>query len=223
MMKVIKPQLLSLLFRPFLLRSQWRLSTTTLVGFALSEPRRLIGEQALWPLIAEGTAGLPWDEGLPKFRSEMLLFGSCYAPGGAAQPVLAVKAEVGSVSKRLAVIGPRTWTFSGFSDPKPFAQMPLDWEHAFGGAEFAKNPKGTGLAEVKDETGRAVVPLPNIEYPDRLIRSRRDRPEPAGFLTIEVTWPQRATKAGTYGKSYLERDFPGLAADVQPEFFQLAP
>jgi uncharacterized protein YjbI with pentapeptide repeats len=56
-----------------------------------------------------------------------------------------------------------------------------------------------------------------------LVSSPSQRPEPAGFGPLEMGWPQRVSKAGTYDARWLEEDFPGYARDTDPAFFSTAP
>lgn len=221
-MKIVKPTALSFTSRPFLLLGRQRLTLTSLVGFSLtSEAPRLIPEIALWLAIADVTGGLI-DEGLPKPRAEFLVFGSCHTPNARPLPVSYVRAQLGAVDKRLAVIGDRHWQQSMFkapsSEPIPFIEMPLAWDRAFGGPSYKKNPLGRGI-DAKD--GR--IALPNIEHARALITAQSQRPEPAGFGPIDVTWPQRASLAGTYGSGYLEKEFPGFARDTDSAFFSTTP
>src|SRR5262249_24725048 len=39
----------------------------------------------------------------------------------------------------------------------------------------------------------------------------------------DMTWPQRFSKVGTYDDAWLKNDFPGLARDLDPSFFNTAP
>ena len=65
--------------------------------------------------------------------------------------------------------------------------------------------------------------LPNIEHHDKLIRSQKDRPTPAGFAPYDVAWPQRMSKAGTHDKKWLKTRFPGFAEDMDWTMFNAAP
>ena len=97
----------------------------------------------------------------------------------------------------------------------PFTAMPLDWAHAFGGPELPANPVGRGIADDA---------LPNIEDPRETIRSRNDRPAPAGFAPVNPSWSQRATKLGKdYGPGWVARRAPWYAEDMNWSYFQAAP
>jgi uncharacterized protein YjbI with pentapeptide repeats len=221
-MKVVKPMALSFACRPVLLLGRQRLVVTSMIGFALDEgTRRLLPEIELWPAVAKATKGLV-DEGLPKSRGEVLLHGSCHTPNGAPLPVSFVRLQLGTVDKMLSVIGDRHWQEGAWksptTEPVPFTEMPLGWERAFGGPEYAKNPLGRGIAE---EHG--TVALPNIEPARGLLTARSERPEPAGFGPLDLGWPQRMQLAGTYDAAWLETAFPGYARDTDPALFSMAP
>lgn len=154
-----------------------------------------------------------------KLNAEVMLRGTCYAPN--AEPVAScpIKLAVGAWSKLLRVSGRRVWSdgFSGaaMSEALPFTQMPLGYENAFGGPGYALNPvgKGFGTSEV-----------PGVELGRELVRSRGDRPTPAGFGPLNPAWPQRSGKMGKeYGKSYREKRAPFYAEDFDWTYFQAAP
>jgi uncharacterized protein YjbI with pentapeptide repeats len=227
-MKVVKPTVVSFTHRTLLLLGQQRLSTTCMIGFALgSGERRLVTDGQLWDAIGESTAGIA-DEGLPKANGEVLIFGYCHAPGGRPVPLSYVRVRVApsepdpkrTVDKKLFVFGDREWKDGVFgksmTDPVPFTTMPLGWERAFGGETYPKNPLGRGIAPGE---GTDAIPLPNVEEASSHVDSPSARPEPAGFGLIEMGWPQRQSKAGTYDDRWLEEDFPGYARDTDPSFF----
>ena len=68
--------------------------------------------------------------------------------------------------------------------------MPIDWTRSFDRAGFDKNPYGKGMSPV-DAGGSPVQPLPNIETYGQMLRSPNERPDPAGFLPMDVTFTQR--------------------------------
>jgi Uncharacterized protein conserved in bacteria (DUF2169) len=221
-MKLVKPSALSFTCRPLLLLGRQRLTLTSLIGFSLSAGApRLIPEIVLWPAIAAVTGGLV-DEGLPKPRGEVLVYGSCHTPGAKPLPACHVRVQLGAVDKKLAVIGDRCWQEKAWKDPStqpvPFTEMPIGWDRAFGGPDYAKNPLGRGIVSTD-----GVVALPNIEHAGGLITSPSQRPDPAGFGPLDVAWPQRTGLAGTYDARWLKEGFPGFARDTDPAFFSTAP
>jgi uncharacterized protein YjbI with pentapeptide repeats len=186
------------------------------------------------------------DEGLPKPCGEVVVYGSCHTPGVLPLPGAMVRvrlARAGAppdaralVDKQLAVFGDRYWagtasrereaavpTSSRATEPVPFTEMPLRWERAFGGPTYAKNPLGRGIERAETSDGIFRVPLPNVELPSKLVTSSSQRPEAAGFVPLDVSWPQRQSFAGSYGGRWLEEDFPGYARDTDPAFFSTAP
>lgn len=117
---------------------------------------------------------------------------------------------------RLVATGPRSFDASGVPGPPgPFQPVPLRWENAYGGPGFLANPAGTGLTPGS--------PLPRLEDPDRLIRSRADRPPPGCFGPIAAWWPARTALLGSYGDAWQRERWPHFPADFDPAFFQAAP
>lgn len=129
--------------------------------------------------------------------------GTVYGPARAPH-VVPVTLRIGNEMRRLAVFGDRRWrrSFGGDllpSDPVPFDAMPLSFDIAYGGqyeippgpdpvsglphpgmvVGFSKNPEGRGF--YRDEDAAEGSLLPNIEWPDKLVRTWNDQPEPAGF------------------------------------------
>lgn len=129
--------------------------------------------------------------------------GTVHAPARAPY-VVPVSLRIGDELRRLAVFGDRRWkrSFGGDllpSDPAPFSAMPLSFDKAYGGhyemppgpdpvsglphpgctVAFSKNPTGRGFYQ--DEDAAEGHLLPNIEWPDKLVRKWDDHPEPAGF------------------------------------------
>ena len=91
---------------------------------------------------AMGAALHPSDFAPFKLNAEVLVVGSCYAPGGKPVAECTVAVKVGDWSKGLKIVGRRT----SASKPNPFTSMPLDWAHAFGGPGDGDNPAGMGRA-----------------------------------------------------------------------------
>lgn len=152
-----------------------------------------------------------------KPRAEALLQGTCHAPGGRPAPVVHVHFRAGNLSKTLAVSGDRrARILRSPTDPEPFTQMPLTYEHAFGGAAYKKNPLGKGRDPIIGPDGEKIHPLPNIETPDGGV-------QPAGFAPIPSTWPQRMSKTGTFKKRWLKERWPWYPDDFDWSFFNAAP
>ncbi|MHC4400594.1 MAG: DUF2169 family type VI secretion system accessory protein [Planctomycetota bacterium] len=224
-MKVLKPLKLSLLTRCFEQKRRYFLGVGILALHRFSSA--LASEVDMWKFLPEtlGKDAVP-DAGMPKSRGEFLVTGSAYQPGGVPRPKAEVRVQVGSLEKTLHVFGDRLWEEGLLrdtpSEPTPFVEMPITWEHAFGGEGFDPNPLGKGFAPVETDDG-PVHPLPNVELPTGLLRSKRDRPEPAGMGPIDLMWPQRFSKVGTHDKQWLAERFPGFADDMDWSIFNLAP
>lgn len=217
-MRGIKPFKLSFITRPFSWGQQHHLGIGVL-AYARLGPPELFTDFEMWNEVSAllGKDAV-LDAGLPKSRSEFLLVGSAHQPGGAPGTTCPVTVRVGDMQKRLYVIGDRFWKNQVPTEPQPFVEMPLGWQNAFGGEGFDKNPLGKGFALVKD-----VRPLPNLELPGQMIKSEKDRPEPAGFGPVDFIWPQRFSLAGTYDKRWMETRFPGYAEDMDWRIWNLAP
>ena len=228
MTRVIKPLRISLNQRVVTVRREHHLSVGMLMYFPLEAPEVPLPEPGMWQQVGK-TLGKDaiFDEGLPKPRGEVLVFGRAYAPGGQPQRGFAARlrvdrGEAALVDKSVYAVGKRRWQVNGPSDPEPITEMALVWENAFGGPDYPPNPRGMGIASV-EENGSKVHPLPHLESPDHLIKSPNDRPPPACFGALDPTLAGRMAKMGTYGTKWVEQEFPGFAKDLDPEYFQVAP
>lgn len=173
---------------------------------------------------AAGASTKPSDLADFKLRGEVLLTGSCHAPGGKPTGESFVRLTVRTAADKSLVaidrrvFGPRVWTESvvgkASTDPLPFKSMPLGWANAFGGEGFEDNPVGKGLGTHE---------LPNIEWADA-ITSKADRPQPACPGPISPFWAARTSKVGkAYGKDWQKTRAPYYAEDFDWAFFQSAP
>jgi uncharacterized protein YjbI with pentapeptide repeats len=229
-MKVLKKNEHAPIFRPFGVGGKLYLAVASLTFFDLSEQPRALTEQDMWKTLpAELGASGVLDSGLPKAVGEVLVAGSCFAPGRTPVPVAEASFRVGPVAKKLTVFGDRFWSSgsslaASASAPRPFASMPLTWERSFGGPDFEANPLGKGASPVAvPGTAETIWPLPNIEPPDKLVADPRDRPEPAGFGPRGVTHPARKALCGTYDATWQREHWPYFPADYKFAFANEAP
>jgi uncharacterized protein YjbI with pentapeptide repeats len=166
-----------------------------------------------------GEALYPGDFADFKLRAEVMLRGTCHAPGARPVKECPVRFSVGGLSKLLRVVGPRVYSdglLQGATEPKPFTSMSLDWSNAFGGPGFDDNPVGKGFG--------ALLELPNVEAPGHPVSARGERHEPAGFGPVASTWPRRAQKVGkAYGAAWKKTNAPFYAEDFDWSYFSSAP
>jgi hypothetical protein len=179
----------------------------------------------------EGSMKFESDLILKKCTTDVFVVGHAYAPPATATRQLDVGFRLGALQKTLRVFGDRVWDRSGPSPPEPFVKMPIVYERAFGGADRCsqmperdwewRNPVGTGFA-VSAANLRGVR-LANFEYPNDLIVSWNDRPNPAGFGPIAAHWQPRVGFAGTYDERWMKERQPLVPQDFDERFFQAAP
>ncbi|UCG63877.1 MAG: DUF2169 domain-containing protein [Deltaproteobacteria bacterium] len=228
-MKVIKPLNQGLLFKVFEDARKCYLSVAVFNFFPFEASSGLLSEIDMWKFVAsELGKDAVLDMCMPKPKCEVLVVGKCFAPKGKPVPAYEVRLQIGPIDKTLNVYGDRFWKrkrgiLKTISDPLPFTEMDITYENAFGGPDYKKNPLGKGHAPVKTDSGDTVHPLPNIEDPRDLIDSPKKKPNPAGFAPIDLTWPQRFDKVGTYDEKWQTERFPGLAEDIDWTFFNAAP
>jgi len=221
-MRVVKPNCISLISRPFEYRHRMFLGLAAAVFVPLRR-RALLSEAAMWSFLGESLPeGVALDAGIPKKGGEVLLTGSAWSDPDADPTRCRVRLRCGSVDKTLHVFGDRFLTKAGATEPEPFESIPLDWSRAYGGEGFDANPLGKGAQALRLENGEMARPLPNIQIP-RSGRMASDQTAPAGFGPIDPAWPARAKHAGTYDKAWLESDYPGFASDIDWRFFSAAP
>src|SRR5947209_3221211 len=163
-----------------------------------------------------------------KPRADILLVGKCHVPAGKLAHNSSVTLRVGSKSKSLAVFGNRQWVrsfglFWEISPPQPFSEMELRYENSFGGRKFKMNPVGKGYAKEEDEDGSSVRPLPNIEEPDHLIKSRSTESSVAGFGPLGNMWESRKSKLGTYKGKWKRERWPWFPEDFDWSHYNAAP
>ncbi|MBM4359037.1 MAG: DUF2169 domain-containing protein [Deltaproteobacteria bacterium] len=222
-MKVVKPQKLGVLVRPYERSGGARLAVAALAYVAFDAPDRLLQEVAMWRFVGEALGGAPLDVGLDKPRGEVLVHGACHAPGGIPATEVRVRVGCGPVERQLVVSGDRVFREGVPTAPEPFVVMPLSPERAFGGPGFPDNPRGKGAPASDDEEaeGRA---LPNVEDEGARIVEPADRPPcAAGLGPVDLSAPTRLRRAGTHDEAWLRERAPFHPDDLDPTFFNEAP
>lgn len=193
---------------------------------------RLVDEP--WdPDAEQSSIRLPTDLCLRKPSTDVVVAGSAISPNRKPVKELDVWVRVGPVSKRLKVFGTRVW-FPGalgmtLSAPRPFQELPLRWEYAYGGMDTS-NPK-RAAHEPRNPVGRGVAadpktlmhqPGPQIEDPEHLISSTRTKPAPAGVGAIGPQFEPRLRYAGTYDDRWQKERMPLPPLDFDERHNQVA-
>jgi uncharacterized protein YjbI with pentapeptide repeats len=222
-MKTIKPQKLGLLTRNFETNHRFYMGVSVLMYVPLCGPSDLLSEASLWEMVP-GELGPEeiLEAAIPKAKAEFLASGYAFPPGGKPSPACTVRIALGDREKTLNVFGDRHWKLGTISRPEPFEKMPLVWARAYGGQGFADNPLGRGFKAVAGKQGKIRM-LPNLQYATDTLYDPDIGIKPAGFGPLDITRPQRFSKAGTYDKTWLKEDFPAFARDMDWTIFNIAP
>ena len=227
---MIKPRTLGVLAKAERRKVGASYIVTALGLFDLARPDadRFETDQALWLLAAKALPkGSVIDVGMPKPRAELLIGGAARAPTGQPATAMAVEWAVGPLRKRLVAFGDRYWQIAdggvAATSPRPFTEIPLSPERAFGGAGFADNPGGLGYRTIERIRAGELVALPNIENADQLVLAPESRPAPALCGPMDMASPKRRRYAGTYDGHWLKHVAPALPDDVDPRLFLTAP
>jgi len=172
-----------------------------------------------------------------KYACDVLLNGSAYAPGGRAVTRAQVGLRVGPMNKVCDVVGPRVWQAGATirpSAPKPFTQLPISYDLAFGGVDqeatdpaehdaYLLNPVGRGFRKHLKSTWVDGKPLPNTEEPGQSVNWPTNKYRPMAFGPVGRGWAPRNRYAGTYDQQWLDDVFPFLPRDFDERYYHAAP
>ncbi len=180
-------------------------------------------EQEFWeevPTVFANLGQAPCiDPCLPKPGGEVLVAGFCRSPHKLPVEAMQASFKVGKIARSFAVFGDREQLFAGgYSKPLPFSAMPLTWEKAFGGVNFASNPHGKGL----NTDNKSDILAPNVEDPRKLLLHSSDMLEPVCPFPLGFDNPQRRALSGTYDEHWQKNISPDYPEDLNPEFFYSA-
>lgn len=225
-MRVFKPKNLGVLHRTYSKEGKHKFVVSPLVFFDLKNPASIFNETTGWSLTKKSTGLEEYlDEGMPKGRNEVLIFGKVHAPGELPVSDLQASFSVGRMQKKIRVIGDRVWQKKFLrkraSKPASFLSMPLQWERAWGGPNDPINLNGTGMM-TEDRDGSINVSLPNFEYVDRNFFSPTKTQAPVGFGPLDISSPSRKIFAGTYDGDYFQNQFPDLPKDLEFDLYNRA-
>lgn len=231
-MNIVKPLQLGVLHKSFTYLEKDIFAVSIPIAFSLLDGEILL-EQTLWENVGEQIGSDIFDGAMPKEVGEVLVAGSFMAPNNqkveAGSVTLNVSATTSQgiekplVHKELAIFGNRHWhklLGAGItpSSPEPFTELPISYQHAYGGEGFELNPEGIGFKPVETEFGERHF-LPNIEYKNQILTSSSTKPAPASLGRLDIMWHQRLSKAGTYDQKYIEEKMPGLPDDINWLYF----
>ncbi len=191
------------------------------------------GDQ-LYDPVRGGSVKFESDAAPFKPKGDIALVGRAHAPGKIPVKALDVMMRVGSLKKRLRVIGDRTWSCLGAlwpavaSEPKPFTEMGLVYERSFGGIDrnagafCRENISGCGFYAKKSKKNLHGAPLANIEDPEHRVKSWKDHPKPVGFGFYGKTWAPRLECLGTYDENWQKHRAPRPPLDFRLEYYNAA-
>ncbi len=111
------------------------------------------------------------------------------------------------IDKSLHVFGERTRAEG--AAPKPFQELPITYERAYGGVGFPDNPVGTGAAP-------DARTLPNVVHP-------ANPRQPAGFGPISKRWASRRRLLGGSAPALVERQGAQIPDEFDWRYFHAAP
>jgi uncharacterized protein YjbI with pentapeptide repeats len=221
-MRIIKPLRLGIMNRPcFYKAHKPYLGVAVLALVDMGAQPMLRPEPELWQLAQSelSSTGGVVDTAYPKYYAEFLATGHAYPHACLAENVCRASITLGEKQKSLIVSGDRQWQGETPTSPRPFASLPIDWPHAYGGPHIAANPRGIGA-----EANGAPQRLPNIELPGERMTSPTQQITPAGFDAIDITWPARQAFIGRrYDEAWVKRGAIGLADDADFRLFNIAP
>ena len=184
---------------------------------------------------AASSLKLEADTALAKPATDVVVLGTARSHAGPVES-LDVGARVGPVRKVARVVGDRVYTRTAgtvvLSRPRPFTEMPLVYERAFGGWDRShadprrhtfepRNPVGVGFGTPLSAEG-ATMPAPNVVSPDKPSPAYGEVVEPVGFGFVAPHWQPRAAFAGTYDEAWDKTRKPLLPADFSPRYFNAA-
>jgi hypothetical protein len=201
-------------------------------GLQIAEDQpEVVMEDKYWGEPGQSSVRYESDVTLDKPHTDLVINGHAHAPRGRAVREMNVYVRYQErLLKRLRVFGDRVWKRGPLgwrkTTPKPFVKMPIVYDRAYGGSDEKgsepRNRSGTGYASRLGNKFKGT-PVPNIEFPNQLIKSPRDKPTPAGLGVISKNWEPRLSFAGTYDDAWLENGFPLLPHDFDMRFNQSAP
>ncbi|MBO4295786.1 MAG: DUF2169 domain-containing protein, partial [Desulfovibrio sp.] len=135
---------------------------------------------------------------------------------GTAVQGLPVEVAVGSL-RRSFIVGAERRDKGVFSAAQaPFAEMPLDWKHAYGGEGFAENPRGMGFSR---QAGAGTLPLVRELGAASVLAEPLLHPACPSAMHPDA---RDYSRLGTFDQAWLLRRWPGPPDDFDWTCFNLA-
>ncbi|MBL7977065.1 MAG: DUF2169 domain-containing protein [Bacteroidetes Order II. Incertae sedis bacterium] len=207
-------------------------SVTCKITFGLNQGWLVpVADEEMWPVFEEPFEfqglTLNVDTDYRKQKTDLLLFGNARTPKQ--QPLTQMPIGVQSSKRTLVarwMFGHRFWLKDLFglkaSAPRPFTEMPISNEYAFGGTLSMNgqevghmiNPVGRGFYFSAEEA--LNKPLPNLERPDGLVTKWEDRPVP-GCLFKPVGPLELAETGQIKPEELAQIMMPTIMQDAVPE------
>lgn len=219
-MQTINDERLSTVSRVYQSGGRDVIAVSVLGAFSFGDkenPTQFLPEAEVWGLAAPVVeSGMALEEGMAKPGREFFVAGSAYAPPGKKAQAVVASARVGDLQRTLRVTGDRQWGRTGPGEAEPFAAMPIDWQHAWGGPDVPDNPLGKGAA---GKAADVPIPLPNVFDPRETPGAAGQRIAPASFLPVGSGWQARSDKPVTKDAAWLAGGDPGLPPDFDRSWF----
>ena len=156
-----------------------------------------------------------------KNRTDVVVNAKAYSPTGRPKHYFMASVQLDNVIKRLLICGNRTvekhsFGTIKFSDPEPFVEMDINYEHAYGGTDYLadpeipyaypRNPIGKGFIVDANHIESDGFFLPNIEDPKDIVTPEnicvkkfenwQYQPAPQGFGWYNKLWYPRVSYTG---------------------------
>ena len=159
---------------------------------------------------------------------DIVVNATAYAPQGKPTKELLAGIRVGDVRKVLRVTGDRIRERGLFSEPDPFARMPIVYERTYGGTTssgevYAENPVGIGYQGALSADPNVQSKAPNIVYAEERPYHLKGHFPPAAFGYVGRSWQPRLGFAGTYDQAWQDQVWPLPPQDFDPRHHQAAP
>ncbi|MBH2875766.1 DUF2169 domain-containing protein [Serratia marcescens] len=213
-MRIIRPQQLVVIKGGYQIGADSRLGISVVAGCYLSRPEHFVNAAEIWEAWKRAPLRLPvLDVAEPKPCAEYLIAGHA----GVGQPVntLDVSADIGGLKRRWRVEGEGR---RGAMGAEPFLSVPLDHTSAWGGKDSKENPVGRGC---NDGLRPLLMTLSAEGSAQERSPLAAPAPVPHEFSLRKAHIDKGAGQIAS--KAYLEKAFPGLPADIDRRYYQMAP